>query len=130
MTDRILEEQSDRLEEIDDGDVKQIIPIDKDREEQLMDIVEAGEEDNTPNNTLLQNTILYIRRIHDDELIDFTVRNFSKKIRDGLIIRDRRDRIPDIDDWSRMVFLANRGMDRLPRGDNEYSAFKSEVKSK
>ena len=29
-----------------------------------------------------------------------------------------------------MVFLTNRGMDRLPRGDNEYRAFNSKVKSK
>jgi hypothetical protein len=80
---------------------------------------------------LTQNAIATIRGLDDyDKLFYFTVKNFEKKIRDGLIIVDRRDRITDIDDWSRMVFLTNRGMDRLQRGDNEYRAFKSKVKSK
>ena len=46
------------------------------------------------------------------------------------IIDGRQDKITTIDDWSRIVFLAHRDMDRLQSGDNEYRAFKAAVRSK
>ena len=124
MLEQIRQRQFEEEPELEQEQPEQIYTAKRDEQ----DIVEKW---STPENTLTQDAIATIREINnDDELIDFAASKFEKKKREKYIIDGRSYRINDINDWSRMVFLTNRGIDTLPRGDNEYQDFKSKVKNK
>ena len=85
---------------------------------------------NIPQKILKKSTIDEIRGYQDDDaLIDFTARNFKKKIRDQLHVNKGQEyNINSLEDWTRLVFLAKEHSTRIPSDGTTISEFSSRIK--
>ena len=97
-------------------------------EEEQQDISSRG-RGKIPSLILTKASRDEIRGYQEDELIDFTAKNFKKKLRDKYIFDGRENRITKLEDWTRIVFLASKYKDSRSAGDG-YKNFHQAVKNK
>ena len=98
-------------------------------EEEQQDISSSRGKGRIPSLILTKASRDEIRGYQKDELIDFTAKNFKKKLRDEYIFNGRENRITKLEDWTRIVFLTSKYKDSLSAGDG-YKNFHQAVKNK
>ncbi|KAL3884545.1 hypothetical protein ACJMK2_024679, partial [Sinanodonta woodiana] len=97
------EEQGDTAEQLER---KQGVTVEELEEEE---VIKKGR---TPSLILIKSARDEIRRYKEDELIEFTAKNFKKQLRDKYIFDGREGRITTLKDWARIVFLASKHKER------------------